>query len=114
MRIRLGRLRRLISEQLDQMKLGVASAYPPPEAWGREDEPESEPFEPEEGGPTYIATTPPVDYTPDDETLQRWRDWRLEQEKRGMYEPWEPEDEYIEVEPDEVELIDEPAPQRKA
>jgi hypothetical protein len=59
MLLTLGMLRSLL---LKEMKLGVASAYAPGEAWGVKDEPE--PFEPEEGGPTYIATMPEPDYDP--------------------------------------------------
>ena len=51
MKIRVGTLRKFISEAVNQMKLGVASANPPGEAWGVKDEPMPE----DPGELTYIA-----------------------------------------------------------
>ena len=87
MRTTLGQLRRLI---LREMKLGVAMASPPGEAFGDVDEPE---FEPEPGGPTHIATVVP-DYEPDEETKAAWRKGTWDAAASHAGEPWEP-DEWI-------------------
>ena len=67
MRIRLGQLRRLIETQLDQMKLGIASPYPPGEAFGAEDEPELE------LGRPFIATGERPDYDPGEDIKSLYR-----------------------------------------
>lgn len=69
MKIRVGTLRKLISEAVNQMKLGVASANPPGEAWGVKDEPMPE----DPGELTYIARDDVG--RPEDKLSSAERDW---------------------------------------
>jgi hypothetical protein len=78
MKIHLGRLKQLIRElaekELDQVKLGIASAHPPGEAWGIGlDEPEEEMASmASEDGPTYIATVA-TDFDPGEDVKAMYR-----------------------------------------
>lgn len=66
MRIKVGTLRRIIRE----MKLGVASANPPGEAWGLKDEPM---YDPGKEGSEYIATEDPPNYDPGEDVRALYR-----------------------------------------
>ena len=66
----LGQLRRLI---LREMKLGVAGAEGDARHWGKKPLPDEKTFEPEPGGPTYIATEEPPNYDPGEATRAMYR-----------------------------------------
>jgi hypothetical protein len=99
MRITVGRLRKLIAESLTQMKLGVAGGEGDARAWGKKPMPdEPDPYEPEKGGPTYIATEKPINLEPDEETKEAWRQHIQNMQKQGFdelerdgWEPWKKE-----------------------
>lgn len=60
MRIKLGTLRRLIEENLDQMKLGVANSRPGGQAFGIKDDEG-------EGAPSYLGAEMPLSFDPGEE-----------------------------------------------
>ena len=70
MRMSVKQLRRLI---LREMKLGIAGAEGDHRAWGKKDLPDDpKAYEPEEGGPTYIATDV-LDFDPGEDVKALYR-----------------------------------------
>jgi len=90
MRVTLGQLRRMI---LREMKLGIAGAQGDARSWGKKPLPDDPaPYEPPEGGETYIATEEPPNFEPDEETKEAWRQHIQNMAKASADEPWEPEE----------------------
>jgi len=78
MKVRVGTLKRLIREAVNQMKLGVASANPPGEAWGLKDEPEPEVDRP------FIAKPDEEPMPMPDERTMAWYTGRLGRGTKDM------------------------------
>jgi hypothetical protein len=107
MQITVKQLRRLI---MNEMKLGIAGSEGDRRNWGRPPElPDRNEFEPEAGGPTYIATDFP-DFDPGEEVKAMYRGTGGRDmagdpvSKSGVRSVGDIEDEYMDVNDDEVEF----------